>query len=64
MTRMAEPAASALAFEYLAEIAVGSTSRVDLCRVVDGSRTGQLVAVKRLLPHIAEDPSFSTMFLD
>src|SRR5262245_15197780 len=58
-------AAGALPFEVLAEIAAGATARVDLCRVVKPHpRAGQLLAVKRLHPHIAEDPTFVNQFLD
>jgi serine/threonine-protein kinase len=56
--------AGAVAFAYLAEIAVGTTTRVDLCRILDGPRAGQLCAVKRLHAHIAEDPSIATQFVD
>lgn len=54
-----------LAFELLAEIATGPTARVELCRVRDPDPLrGQLLAVKRLHPHIAEDPQFASMFVD
>ena len=53
-----------LGFEVLAEIAVGDTAGVELCRVVEGPRDGELLAVKRLHPHIAEDPQFLDMFRD
>src|SRR5439155_4497002 len=39
-------------------------ARVDLCRAVGGPKEGALLAVKRLHPHIAEDPGFATQFLD
>jgi serine/threonine-protein kinase len=59
------PAAGALPFSVLAEIAVGATARVDLCRVLPPHlKQGQLLAVKRLHPHIAEDPTFVNQFLD
>lgn len=54
-----------LTFELLAEIATGPTARVELCRVRDPDPyKGQLLAVKRLHPHIAEDPQFASMFID
>ncbi len=54
-----------LAFELLAEIAAGPTARVELCRVREPAPLqGQLLAVKRLHPHIAEDPQFASMFVD
>jgi serine/threonine-protein kinase len=59
-----QPSQGAITFQFLAEIAVGATARVDLCRAVGGAREGQLLAVKRLHPHIAEDPGFATQFLD
>ncbi len=59
------PASGAIAFETLAEIAAGATARVDLCRLLPPhQRAGGLVAVKRLHPHIAEDPTFVKQFLD
>lgn len=59
-----DPKSGELSFELLAEIAVGQTARVELCRVVDGPLEGELVAVKRLHPHIADDPEFVDMFRD
>ncbi|MFT3770878.1 MAG: protein kinase [Minicystis sp.] len=62
---MMGPAAGALPFEPLAEIAVGATARVDLCRVPPPHpQQGRLLAVKRLHPHIADDPTFVNQFLD
>ena len=54
----------AIAFQPLAEIAVGDTARVDLCRATSGPRGGQLLAVKRLHPHIANEPAFANQFMD
>lgn len=60
-----EPASGAISFQVLAEVAVGATARVDLCRALPPHpRKGQLIAVKRLHPHIAEDPGFANQFLD
>ncbi|APR78351.1 serine/threonine protein kinase [Minicystis rosea] len=57
--------AGALPFQALAEIAVGATARVDLARVPPPHpQQGRLLAVKRLHPHIAEDPTFVNQFLD
>ena len=54
-----------LTFELLAEIATGPTARVELCRAREPEvMRGQLLAVKRLHPHIAEDPQFASMFVD
>lgn len=52
-------------FEVLAEIAAGTTARVDLCRATaPEAKAGQLLAVKRLHSHIAEDQQFADMFFD
>ena len=58
------PVQDELEFELLAEIALGGSARVELCRVTNGPRRGDLVAVKRLLPHVADDPQFVDMFRD
>ena len=58
-------AQGAIQFHYLAEIAVGTTARVDLCRADSPPHlAGKLLAVKRLHQHIAEDPAFANQFLD
>src|SRR5687767_7543375 len=54
----------AISFQVLAEIAAGDTARIDLCRASSGPRIGQLLAVKRLHPHIANEPSFANQFMD
>ncbi|MEM1030789.1 MAG: serine/threonine-protein kinase [Myxococcota bacterium] len=60
-----ESQADALSFDTLAEIAVGSTARVELARIcAPHPRAGTLVAVKRLHPHVADDPRFLDMFRD
>ncbi|MBI4957543.1 MAG: serine/threonine protein kinase, partial [Myxococcales bacterium] len=64
MSLSPDRAPRALDFELLAEIAVGATARIELCRVTAGARTGELVAVKRLHAYIAEDPQFLDMFRD
>lgn len=58
------PAVGQLKLELLAEIAVGSTTRVDLCRSRGPHAPGELLAVKRLLPQLAHDPVLSQRFLD
>jgi serine/threonine-protein kinase len=50
--------------DSLAEVARGGMGSVELARVLDGRLTGQILAVKRLHPNIAEDPEFVSMFLD
>ncbi|XXX81184.1 protein kinase [Sorangium sp. So ce134] len=64
MSRLPEPAPAALSLQFLAEIASGATTRVDLCRSAGPHRPGELLAVKRLHPHYAEDPTVSTRFFD
>ncbi len=59
-----KPSPGDLSFDTLAEIAVGATASVELCRVTEGPLDGELVAVKRLHLHIAEDPQFVDMFRD
>ena len=52
-------------FDVLAEIAFGVTARVDLARVLPPHlNAGQLVAVKRLHPHLASEPTVVNEFLD
>ncbi len=67
MPALPDPSAGALSFQVLAEISAGATARIDLCRATDARRPdlqGQLLAVKRLHPHIAEDPGFQNQFQD
>lgn len=53
-------AMGAIGFRHLADIAMGETARVDLCRADDG----RLLAVKRLHAHLAGDAEFEAMFYD
>ncbi|WP_437593291.1 protein kinase domain-containing protein [Sorangium sp. So ce1000] len=64
MSRLPEPPPAALSLQFLAEIASGATTRVDLCRSAGPHRPGELLAVKRLHPHFAEDQNVATRFLD
>ncbi len=48
-------------YELLVPVGVGGMARVWAARV---RASGQVVALKMLLPHIAESPSFQEMFLD
>ncbi|MFO0616478.1 MAG: protein kinase [Polyangiaceae bacterium] len=62
---MTRPASDQLVFDVLAEIAAGTTARIDLCRIREPvDRAGRLVAVKRLHKHIADDREFADMFFD
>jgi eukaryotic-like serine/threonine-protein kinase len=47
--------------EVLGEIASGGMGRVELGRILPG---GELIALKRLHPHLARDQEFVQMFLD
>lgn len=53
-----------LSFEVLAQIALGSTARVDLCRSLGPQQSGQLIAVKRPLPELVHDETVGKRFLD
>ena len=64
MSEGERPAVGRLRLELLAEIAVGSTTRVDLCRSIGPYAQGELVAVKRLQPELKDDPVLSKRFLD
>ena len=67
MPVLPDPAAGAISFQVLAEISAGATARIDLCRATDARRPdlqGHLLAVKRLHPHVAEDPGFQNQFQD
>jgi hypothetical protein len=64
MAQPPEPASPALVFQRLAEIAVGATARIELSRISAGPSAGGLVVVKRLHPHIADEPQFVDMFRD
>jgi serine/threonine protein kinase len=64
MPSLPPPQAGAISFEVLAELAHGATARVCLCRATGGKNDGRLLAVKRLHPHVADDPAFATEFLD
>jgi serine/threonine-protein kinase len=48
----------------LDRIDVGGMAEVFVARVREGEGAGRLVAVKRLLPHLCEDPAMVTGFLD
>ena len=64
MPKMPLPPAESMTLDSLAEVARGGMGSVELARVVDGRLAGQILAVKRLHPNIAEEPDFVSMFLD
>lgn len=49
-------------YEILAMIGKGGMAEVFRARVMSGPREGQLVAIKRLLPHLAKDPEYVDLF--
>ncbi len=53
-----------LSFDRMFDLAEGPTARVELCRVASGGPIGEMVAVKRLRPELADDPEFIDMFRD
>src|SRR5262245_39698118 len=52
-----------MALELLAEITVGPTARVELCRAHGEGHEGRLVAVKRLHPQLAREPGLVDILL-
>jgi len=50
--------------QLLAELSIGMSSRVDLCRLTSGPRAGSLVAVKRLREDLRRDPRYLDAFRD
>ncbi len=64
MPKMPLPPAESMKLDSLAEVARGGMGSVELARVVEGPKMGQILAVKRLHSNIAEDPEFVSMFLD
>jgi serine/threonine-protein kinase len=53
-------------YELLGRIAYGGMAEIFLAREIceAGARADRYVVIKRVLPHIAEDPQFIDMFLD
>ncbi|MBA2539264.1 MAG: serine/threonine protein kinase, partial [Deltaproteobacteria bacterium] len=51
-------------FEILRKLAVGGMAEIYLSRVHGTAGFEKLVVLKRILPHIAQDPAFVQMFLD
>ncbi len=56
MPKIPLPPAESMVLDSLAEVARGGMGSVELARVVDGRLAGQILAVKRLHPNIAEEP--------
>jgi serine/threonine-protein kinase len=51
-------------FEILGRIAFGGMAEIFLGRESTSVGASRLLAIKRILPHVAEDPKFVEMFLD
>ncbi len=51
-------------YEQLFRIAAGGMAEVHAARMLGEAGFEKVVAVKRMLPHLADDPQFVTMFLD
>src|SRR5689334_19668846 len=51
-------------FEIIRKLAVGGMAEIYLARVRGTAGFEKLVVLKRILPHIAQDPAFVQMFLD
>lgn len=51
-------------YEPVAEIGVGGMGAVVLARALSGPSAGEYVAMKRLLPHLAQEPEVLKAFLD
>ncbi len=56
--------AGAQSMQPLAELSIGMSSRVDLCRLTSGPHAGSLVAVKRLREDVSRDPRYLDAFRD
>lgn len=64
MARVPLPPAESMKLTSLAEIASGGMGSVEMARVDSGRLTGEILAIKRLHPSIANDKTFVDMFLD
>lgn len=51
-------------YELLGRLAVGGMAELYLARALDGLHRGEVVVLKRILPHLGEDPEFVRMFQD
>ncbi|MEM9490472.1 MAG: serine/threonine-protein kinase, partial [Myxococcota bacterium] len=51
-------------YELLERLAVGGMAEIFLARPSNASVARPTVVIKRLLPHMADDPQFNAMFLD
>src|SRR6266550_4717985 len=51
-------------YELVAKLATGGMAEIFLARLLSDGGFEKLVCIKRILPHLAKDPQFVTMFLD
>jgi serine/threonine protein kinase len=51
-------------YEIMRRLAIGGMAEIYLARVTGAAGFEKLVVLKRILPSVAEDPTFVTMFLD
>ncbi|MDP3273770.1 MAG: serine/threonine-protein kinase [Deltaproteobacteria bacterium] len=51
-------------YQTIQELAAGGMGSVFLARTIRGPHTGQLVAIKRMHPHLERNPQFSASFFD
>src|SRR3954470_13296953 len=63
-TPMLSPLTRLGRYELIARLAVGGMAEVYLARHGELSGFKTLVVVKKILPHLAENPEFISMFLD
>jgi serine/threonine-protein kinase len=51
-------------FELLGRLAYGGMAEIFLAREIGHENTRRMMVIKRVLPHVAEDPHFVDMFVD
>ena len=51
-------------YRKIQELASGGMGSVDLARAIGGPRSGDIVAIKRLHPHLEREKQFADMFFD
>lgn len=51
-------------YEIMGQIATGGMATVYLARIRDGAKAGELVAIKKIHPHLEREENFAKMFLD
>ena len=51
-------------YRKIQELASGGMGSVELARAIGGPRSGEVVALKRLHPHLEREKQFADMFFD